>query len=177
MNTVFAQSTNKVVRPTSVMGATKRVAVQLLLQAGALGKDGEVFMLDMGEQIKIVDLARDLIRLSGLKEGGDIEIAYTGIRPGEKLYEEVLFGTEDVRGTEHPKVLRAINEQLDAELIDRVDLLIRSVLARPGPSAELKDLLRTLEPDYEREDARTNPRTRPRPSPGVMEAVAKPRVV
>ncbi|HLA90374.1 MAG TPA: hypothetical protein VJL28_08100, partial [Gemmatimonadaceae bacterium] len=94
-----------------------------------------------------------------------------------KLYEEVLFGTEDVRGTEHPKVLRAINEQLDAELIDRVDLLIRSVLARPGPSAELKDLLRTLEPDYEREDARTNPRTRPRPSPGVMEAVAKPRVV
>ena len=77
-----------------------------MLQAGALGEGSELFVLDMGEPIKIVDLARDLIRLSGLDEGTDIEIEFTGIRPGEKLYEEVFFGHEDVRSTHHPKVLR-----------------------------------------------------------------------
>jgi FlaA1/EpsC-like NDP-sugar epimerase len=64
-------------------------ATQLVLEAGALGQGGEIFVLDMGEPVRIVDLARDMIRLSGLTEGRQIEIVYTGLRPGEKLYEEI----------------------------------------------------------------------------------------
>ena len=86
-------------------------AVQLVLQAAVLGQGGEVFVLDMGEPVKIVDLARDLIRLSGLEVGRDIEIKFTGVRPGEKLYEELFFGAEMATPTTHPKVLRARHER------------------------------------------------------------------
>ncbi len=86
-------------------------ASQLVIQAGAMGSGGDVFVLDMGESVKIVDLARNMIRLSGMSErgtagDGDIEIAFSGLRPGEKLYEELLIGT-DVLRTEHPRILRA----------------------------------------------------------------------
>src|SRR5438046_5238689 len=66
-------------------------AVQLVLQSAAMGQGAELFMLDMGEPVRILDLARDMIRLSGLEEGADIEIHFTGLRPGEKLYEEMSF--------------------------------------------------------------------------------------
>ena len=79
-------------------------ACQLVLQAGAMGHGGEIFVLDMGEPVKIVDLARDLIALSGLREGEDIEIQFTGIRPGEKLFEELSLAEEQVEATIHPKV-------------------------------------------------------------------------
>ena len=72
-----------------------------------MGRGGEEFVVDMGEPVKIVDLARNLIRLSGLEEGVDVDITYTGVRPGEKLYEEVFFGHEAVVPTAHPKVLRS----------------------------------------------------------------------
>ena len=65
-------------------------AAQLVMQAGAMGKGGEIFVLDMGEPVKITDLAQDMIRLMGLKVGEDIEIIYTGLRPGEKLHEELV---------------------------------------------------------------------------------------
>ncbi|WP_289281595.1 MULTISPECIES: nucleoside-diphosphate sugar epimerase/dehydratase [unclassified Methylophaga] len=87
-------------------------AAALVIQAGAMGKGGDVFVLDMGEPVKIVDLARRMIHLSGFtirdKENpnGDIEIAYTGLRPGEKLYEELLIG-DNVSATEHEKIMRA----------------------------------------------------------------------
>jgi len=84
-------------------------AVQLLLQAAVLGRGGEIFMLDMGEPVKIVDLARDLIVLSGLEVDRDIEIVYTGIRPGEKLYEELFVPGETYQPTHHEKILIARN--------------------------------------------------------------------
>jgi FlaA1/EpsC-like NDP-sugar epimerase len=79
-------------------------ACQLVLQAGAMGKGGEIFVLDMGEPVRIVDLARDLIALSGLREGEDIEMQFTGIRPGEKLFEELSLAEEQAERTLHPKV-------------------------------------------------------------------------
>jgi FlaA1/EpsC-like NDP-sugar epimerase len=79
-------------------------AAQLVLQAGALGSTGEVFLLDMGKAVKIVDLARDLIELSGLRPGIDIQIEFTGTRPGEKLHEELLLEEEQFDQTPHPKI-------------------------------------------------------------------------
>jgi FlaA1/EpsC-like NDP-sugar epimerase len=84
-------------------------AVQLVLQAATLGKGGEVFTLDMGEPVKIVDLARDMISLSGLEEGRDIDIVFTGSRPGEKLFEELFVAGEDFRRTIHEKIFIAYN--------------------------------------------------------------------
>ncbi len=81
-------------------------AVQLILQAGYMGSKGELFILDMGDPVKIVDLARDLIRLHGLVPGDDIEILYTGIRPGEKTHEELIYAQEELCDTLHPKINR-----------------------------------------------------------------------
>ncbi len=79
-------------------------AVQLVIQAGAMGKNGEIFVLNMGEPVKILDLANDLIKLSGYEPGKDIDIVYTGIRPGEKLYEEMLTAQEEISTTTHEKI-------------------------------------------------------------------------
>ena len=83
-------------------------AVQLVLQASVLGHGGDVFVLDMGEQIKVVDLARNMIVLSGLVPDQDIRIVYSGLRPGEKLYEELFEETELVESTSHEKIQRAV---------------------------------------------------------------------
>jgi FlaA1/EpsC-like NDP-sugar epimerase len=102
-------------------------AVQLVLEATELGQGGEVFVLDMGQQIRIVDLATDLITLSGLEPGRDLEIVYTGIRPGEKLHEELFLGEEDHRRTKNSKIFIATSaslvepvmvEQLIAEIVE-----------------------------------------------------------
>jgi FlaA1/EpsC-like NDP-sugar epimerase len=201
-------STDKAVRPTSVMGATKRIAelivqraatkhernfvsvrfgnvlgsrgsvvptflrqirsggpvtvthpemqryfmtipeaVQLVLQAGALGRGGEVFLLDMGEPIRIVDIATDLIRLSGLTVGTDIEIRFTGMRPGEKLYEEMFFSAENVLTTDHPKVLRARNGILPEGIMRRIEALVVAAESE-HPDEELRQNIRNLVPDF-----------------------------
>jgi FlaA1/EpsC-like NDP-sugar epimerase len=122
-------------------------AVQLVLQAGAIGKGGEVFVLNMGEPVKILDLATDLIRLSGLEVGTDIEIRFTGTRPGEKLYEELFFSSENAYPTDHPKVLRAKNGSLAPGLASVIDVLIDG--ANRGWSDEaLRALLVKLVPDF-----------------------------
>ncbi len=82
-------------------------AVRLVIQAGAMAKGGEVFLLDMGEPVKIYDLALQMIRLSGLELGQDIDIEITGLRPGEKLYEELLIDTDKALPTSHPKIFCA----------------------------------------------------------------------
>jgi FlaA1/EpsC-like NDP-sugar epimerase len=115
-------------------------AVQLVLQAGALGRGGEVFVLDMGDPVKIVDLAADLVRLSGLELGVDIEMRFTGVRPGEKLYEEVFFSGENVVPTEHPKVLRAKNGALESRMVYQISMLLDA--AESGACDE--DLRQTL---------------------------------
>ena len=79
-------------------------AVQLLLAAGSMAKGGEIFVLDMGEPVKIADLAKQLIRLSGFIPEKEIEIKYTGLRPGEKLYEELLMGEEGLKKTDNEKI-------------------------------------------------------------------------
>jgi FlaA1/EpsC-like NDP-sugar epimerase len=79
-------------------------AAQLVLEAGAIGRGGEIYVLHMGDPVRIVDLARDMITLSGLRPGVDIEIKFTGIRPGEKLFEELLTEGEHIGDTSHPKI-------------------------------------------------------------------------
>ena len=98
-------------------------AVNLVIQACAMAKGGEVFVLDMGQPVKIVDLAKSMIRLSGLevKDGenpnGDVEIVFTGLRPGEKLFEELLI-EEAVIGTQHPMIMQAKEAYLSEAIID-----------------------------------------------------------
>ena len=122
-------------------------AVQLVLQAGAIGKGGEVFVLDMGEPVRILDLATDLIRLSGLEVGSDIEIQFSGTRPGEKLYEELFFDSESALPTDHPKVLRARNGVLPIGMSTVVDLLVDG--ARHGwPDEQLRSMLVRLVPEF-----------------------------
>ena len=80
-------------------------ATGLILQAGAIGDGGELFVLEMGTPVKIADMASDLIRLSGKEPGRDIEVIFTGLRPGEKLYEELITEGEDVHRTSHEKIM------------------------------------------------------------------------
>jgi FlaA1/EpsC-like NDP-sugar epimerase len=123
-------------------------AVQLVLQAGALGRGGEVFVLDMGEPVKIVDLASDLIRLSGLQVGTDIELRFTGVRPGERLFEETFQRGEDVLPTAHPKILRACSHQVSKDETAAIDALIAA--ARAGrPDQELREILCFAVPEFQ----------------------------
>jgi FlaA1/EpsC-like NDP-sugar epimerase len=101
----------------------------------------------MGEPIRIVDIATDLIRLSGLTVGTDVEIKFTGMRPGEKLYEEMFFSAENVITTNHPKVLRARNGILPEGIMRQIKALVHAAEAE-HPDEELRKLLRNLVPDF-----------------------------
>jgi FlaA1/EpsC-like NDP-sugar epimerase len=201
-------STDKAVRPTSVMGATKRIAelvvhecareckngyvavrfgnvlgsrgsvvptfmrqiaeggpitvthrdmtryfmtipeaVQLVLQAAAIGGEGEVFVLDMGEPVRIFDLATDLIRLSGFEPGVDIEVRVTGMRPGEKLYEELFFTHKSVSPTAHPKVLRARDAELAVHSPADIEALVLAAKENRSEAA-IRRLILKLVPEF-----------------------------
>ncbi len=116
-------------------------AVHLVLQAAAMGQGGEMFLLNMGQQVRILDLAEDLIRLSGLEPGKDIEIDFTGIRPGEKLSEDLWDEGMRYRPTTHPNIVRVEEEETPpaSSLQQTVDELLR--LARDGEQAAILDLL------------------------------------
>jgi FlaA1/EpsC-like NDP-sugar epimerase len=115
-------------------------AVQLVLQASVIGKGGEVFVLDMGEQIKVTDLARNMIVLAGLVPGKDVEIVFTGLRPGEKLYEELFEEREQVKPTAHPKIRRAVGAPV---LIGELREWLESLQANL-PKSEEEELLHDL---------------------------------
>lgn len=122
-------------------------AVQLVLQAATMGQNGDLFMLEMGEPVKIVDLARDLIRLSGLRPGEDIQIIFTGLRPGEKLFEELYQTHEDHIPTEHEKILRVTTTTVPPEeLLWAIDLLYD--LTRLGKLKKALSLIAALVPEY-----------------------------
>jgi FlaA1/EpsC-like NDP-sugar epimerase len=124
-------------------------AAQLVLQAGTLGRGGEVFLLDMGEPLRIADLARDMIRLSGLEPEVDVEIRYVGLRRGEKLAEELVTAGEGVAPTTHEKVLvlRSGGAGDRAGTLARVRR-VEDLAAACAPEAELMDAVRALVPEY-----------------------------
>jgi FlaA1/EpsC-like NDP-sugar epimerase len=136
-------------------------STQLILQAGALGEGGEIFILEMGTPVKIADMARDLIRLSGKDPDRDIEIQFTGLRPGEKLYEELITEGEGIVPTDHKKimVLKANNdwnghgnrENYRQWVLDGVEELYR--LARVHDGAGIRCKLHELIPEYEPQDS------------------------
>ncbi|GAB4295901.1 MAG: hypothetical protein Kow0096_13020 [Thiohalomonadaceae bacterium] len=112
-------------------------AVSLILQAAAMGAGGEIYVLDMGEPIRIVDLAEQMIRLSGREPGRDIEIRYIGLRPGEKLFEELFHTQENLVGTRHPKILLA--EARGIQAVDLSNYLVQ--LSHACSSYELEKLM------------------------------------
>ena len=125
-------------------------AVQLLIQAGGMGNDGEILMLDMGEPIKILDLAQDLIRLSGLEVDRDIKIEFTGLEPGEKLYEELLTPQEGVTATKHQRIFVAQLEQIEErQLISQIEELsqLADTLDSEGIVSKFQELVPTYEPN------------------------------
>lgn len=121
-------------------------AAQLVIQAGAMGQGGDVFVLDMGEPVRIIDLARQMLHLSGLSErtsehpDGDIEIVVTGLRPGEKLYEELLIASSAVETTDHPRILKAFERAMPLALYEAL-LEELTQLAGRRDAAGLKALL------------------------------------
>jgi FlaA1/EpsC-like NDP-sugar epimerase len=121
-------------------------AAQLVLQAGTMGEGGEIFILDMGEPVRILDIARDLITLSGLKPYEDIDIAFTGVRPGEKLFEELAINEEGMTKTRHPKIfigrIAAYPERKVRLMVERL-----SALASAGDGRQLRRTLNACLPE------------------------------
>ena len=126
-------------------------AVFLVLQAGASAKGGEIFVLDMGKPVKIADLARNMIRLSGLKEGVDIEIKYTGLRPGEKLYEELLMEEEGLKGTENELIhIGRPLEFQEEEFLKDLEELYQEAYAETN---QMKRIVKKIVPTYHLREA------------------------
>ena len=122
-------------------------AAGLVIQASVLGKGGEIFVLDMGKPVKIVDLARQLVELSGLKVGDDIEIKFTGLKPGEKLFEELQHVDEQHIQTEHPRIMRFVPgndaREASARAITEIEAKLYTVT-----NNQLKGLVKTVVPEY-----------------------------
>jgi FlaA1/EpsC-like NDP-sugar epimerase len=125
-------------------------AVGLVLSAGRLGKGGEIFVLDMGEPVKIEAMARQLIELSGFEPGREIEIRYTGLRPGEKLYEELSHSEEVTERTEHPKIWRLRPQNTLTTSLKNLEESIQEIIAEAakGNTAGAKQKIKELIPEY-----------------------------
>ncbi len=121
-------------------------AAQLVLEAGAIGNHGDILILDMGEPVRIIDLARDMITLSGLKPGEDIEIVFTGLRPGEKMHEDLLFVSEELNPTRHPKI--RVVQRTSAPAVPLSTALARlAELAAAGSDEQIRHFLQEFLPE------------------------------
>ena len=122
-------------------------AAQLILQAGAMGSGGEIYILDMGQPVKIADMARDLIRLHGLEPDVDVSIQYVGLRPGEKLYEELITEGEGIVPTTHEKIRVLRGKESDMPKLDmQIDTLAQAAQAFDG--SRIKTVLKEIVPEY-----------------------------
>lgn len=127
-------------------------AVQLVLQATTYAKGGEIFVLDMGEPVKIYDLAVSLIKLSGLEPNVDIPIKITGLRPGEKLYEEILMSEEGLKSTEHQKIFIAKPSKITMEQLEKkLDILRETIQDETISLKEIKHNMKQVVPTYKEE--------------------------
>lgn len=147
-------------------------AVQLVLQASTMGDGGDVFMLDMGEPLKIVDLAHRLIRLYGLEPNRDVDVEFTGLRPGEKLLEELRFDSEGFRPTDHDKIqvlqgpapeandigrwLVTLQDAVDSKSVFRLVSVLKQIVPEYTPSPELLARCETIPFDRRRRSPRTH---------------------
>jgi FlaA1/EpsC-like NDP-sugar epimerase len=123
-------------------------ATQLVLEAGSMGNGGEIYVFDMGKPVPIVDLARKMIRLSGMVPGIDIEIKYTGLRPGEKLYEELLNDAENTQPTHHQKILIAKNAAVHISDIEIVYQRLFTLAQDASTHLEMVSLMKELVPEF-----------------------------
>jgi FlaA1/EpsC-like NDP-sugar epimerase len=127
-------------------------ACQLVLEAGSMGKGGEIYIFDMGESVKIVDLAKKMIKLSNLTLGKDIQIVYTGLRPGEKLYEELLNNKENTIATHHPKIMIAKVSESDKMILnEQISELI--ALISKQDNFELVKKMKEIVPEYKSQNS------------------------
>ena len=134
-------------------------AAQLVVQAATLGAGGEVFVLDMGEPVKIVDLARDLIKLSGFRDD-DIEIKFSGLRPGEKLFEEIALDEEAVDKTRHPKIYVGKTQPVPLESL-RPKLRDLQTLVDTGTMEQIRDGIRAIVPEFQPDRRAREPQLTP----------------
>lgn len=127
-------------------------ACQLVLEAGAMGEGGEVFIFDMGESVKIIDLAKKMVKLSGLVLGRDIQINFTGLRPGEKLYEELLNNKENTVLTHHPQIMIAKVHEYEASVIfKQIDDLLEALPKHKN--FKLVSLMKEIVPEFESQNS------------------------
>ncbi len=130
-------------------------ACQLVLEAGFMGKGGEIFVFDMGQPVKIVDLANNMIRLSGLEPGKDIKIEFTGLRPGEKLFEELLLDKETILPTHHQKIKIAKLEKVDfALIVPKIDSILKKLYS--FSEKEIVEFFEEIVPEYKSSKANSN---------------------
>ena len=134
-------------------------AVQLVIQAAALSEGGETFILDMGQPVRIIDLAHDLIRLSGLEPDKDIEIRYTGVRPGEKLFEELSTMGEGIERTKHPKIFTGTYDSPHLPEL-RAQLETLGALCNSADPSAIRQILAQLVPEYGDDSMKSEPPSR-----------------